>query len=337
MPRTRSTPRMHKTSWFQNSLTCPLFLLFVPHPSLSTPPGHPLSGEENWPPPCQGGRACEGVERSFPCLPVLGIRRPVLGDLLFIFNAHRQHHRLRVIQFAALLAVILEHARFDNRVHRTGLFAEAAEDALGQVDVILRSAPCAVLTFGHFDLDRQCRTDRLAQLATDATFFVIGIAAQRVQAAKTIALRGLFFGELHGDLAREEIPPGQRHTFNQLIEQEGLEEIFDLFHFYILVRARLIAPLPPPIRGLHPHRNHHDPDDGERNKHFPAKAHELVIAITRKGRAEPQEQEQYEGDLAQQPDEAVRQERQRRQPSTQKHDRDKEGDQNHVGIFGQEK
>src|SRR5665811_183862 len=115
MPRTRSTPRTYKTRWFQNSLTCPLSFFSA-------------------------------------CLSVLGVRRSVFGDLLFIFVAYRQQHVLGVIQITALFAVIFEYTRLDDRVHRAGFFAKAAEDALGQVDVVLRGAPCAVLAFGHFDL-----------------------------------------------------------------------------------------------------------------------------------------------------------------------------------------
>ena len=48
-----------------------------------------------------------------------------------------------------------------------------------------------------------------------------GIAAQRVQAAEARALRRLLLRELHRDLAREQVAPGQRHALHQLEQQEG--------------------------------------------------------------------------------------------------------------------
>ena len=67
------------------------------------------------------------------------------ADLVFVAVADGQQHLLGVVQVAALLAVVLEDVRLDDRIDRAGFFAEAAEDALGQVDVVARGAARAVV------------------------------------------------------------------------------------------------------------------------------------------------------------------------------------------------
>src|SRR5689334_17529290 len=90
------------------------------------------------------------------------------------------HHVL-----AAMFEVVLVHVRLDDGIDRAALFAEAAEDALEQVDVVTRGAALAVFRArGRVDGDRQGRAHRLAQLARDAAFFTVGVPAQRVQAAE---------------------------------------------------------------------------------------------------------------------------------------------------------
>jgi hypothetical protein len=83
--------------------------------------------------------------------------------------------------------VVLENAGLDDGIDRAGFLAEAAEDALGQVDVVARGAPTAVALLGGFDGDRHCRADCLAQLAGDAALFAVRVAAQGMQAAETVA------------------------------------------------------------------------------------------------------------------------------------------------------
>jgi hypothetical protein len=58
----------------------------------------------------------------------------------FVAVAHGQQHVLGEIQVTALFAVVFEDRRFDDRIHRTAFFAEAAINALGQVDVVARGA-----------------------------------------------------------------------------------------------------------------------------------------------------------------------------------------------------
>ena len=73
--------------------------------------------------------------------------------------------------------------------------------------------------------DGERRADRLAQLAADAALLAVRVAAQRVQAAEARAERRLLLRELHRDLAREQVPPGQRQSLDELEQQEGLEEV----------------------------------------------------------------------------------------------------------------
>jgi hypothetical protein len=113
-----------------------------------------------------------------------GVAGAIFGDLGFVAVAHGQQHFLGVVQVAALLAVVFEDARLDDRIDRAGFFAEAAEDALVQVDVVARGAATAVGALLRFDGDRERRAYRFAQLAGDAALLAVRVAAQRVQAAK---------------------------------------------------------------------------------------------------------------------------------------------------------
>ena len=96
-------------------------------------------------------------------------------------------------------------------------FTEAAENAFGQVDFITRSAAGAIVALFRLNGDRHGRADRLAQFAGDAALFPVGIAALRMQTAKTRALRR-FLPKLHSDLALEEMTTGQRQALDELDE-----------------------------------------------------------------------------------------------------------------------
>src|SRR5512135_1166807 len=159
-------------------------------------------------------------------LPVLGIVSAIQCDLHFVSFTVRQQHGLGVIQVTALLAVVFIDACFDDGIHRTGFFAETAKNAFGQVDVVLRGAARTVCTLRHFDLDRHCRANRLAQLAGDAALLTVRITALRMQTAEAEALWRLFLRIFDGDVAREEITPGHRETLEQFEQQETLEEIY---------------------------------------------------------------------------------------------------------------
>ena len=110
---------------------------------------------------------------------------------------------------------------FHNRIGRAGLFAETAEDALGQVDVVTLGAARAVFAFFRFDVDRHCRTHRLAQFTCNTAFLAVRITALRVQAAETHGLRRFFFGEVNRVFAGEEVFERYAHAFHQFAQQEG--------------------------------------------------------------------------------------------------------------------
>src|SRR6266446_7794939 len=228
-----------------------------------------------------------------------GVRGAVAGDLLLVAVAYGEQHFLGVVEVAALLAVVLEDARLDDRVHRAGLLAQAAEDALGEVDVVARGAARAVGALLGLDRDRERGAHRLAQLAGDAALLAVRVAAQGVQPAEARAHRRLLLGELHRDLAPEEVAPGERHALRQLDQEEPPEEVPDALNH----RCYLSISLPYRPRRLHPHRDHHQPHERRRDEHLPAEAHDLVVAVARERRPEPQEQRHHEEDLGEQPGE----------------------------------
>src|SRR5712692_10579314 len=180
-----------------------------------------------------------------------GVRGAVAGDLLLVAVAHREQHFLGVVEVAALLAVVLEDARLDDRVHRAGLLAQAAEDALGEVDVVARGAARAVGALLGLDRDRERGAHGLAQLAGDAALLAVRVAAQRMQSPEARAHRRLLLGELHRDLAPEEMAPGERHALHQLDQQERPEEAADFLDHEITSiysTASASRPRSPPAR-----------------------------------------------------------------------------------------
>src|SRR5258708_22750393 len=54
-------------------------------------------------------------------------------------------------------------------------------------------------------------------------------------------------------------------------------------------------------RRLHPRGDHDEPHDRERYEYLPAEPHDLVVAVARERRPEPQEQRHHEEDLGEQP------------------------------------
>src|SRR4029453_4027125 len=84
---------------------------------------------------------------------------------------------LVVKQFLARLGREFEVRTLDDRVDRARPLTKPAIDALHHVDVVARRAAAAVLSRFGLDSDRERGTDSLAQLARDAAFFAIRIAA----------------------------------------------------------------------------------------------------------------------------------------------------------------
>src|SRR6478609_3093126 len=157
----------------------------------------------------RAGSPLTGGKRPSAVFRVRLLRR---GDLFFVAVADREQHVLREVEVAALLAVVLEDVGLDDRVNRAALLAEAAEDALRQVDVVARRPARAVVADVALDRDRQRRADRLAQLAGDAALLAVLVAAQRVQAAEARAERRLLFRILDRDLLRQEVAAGEAHA-----------------------------------------------------------------------------------------------------------------------------
>ena len=110
---------------------------------------------------------------------------------------------------------------FHNRIGRTRFFAEAAEDAFGQVDVVTLGAARTVFAFFRFDVNRHCRTHRLAQFTRDAAFLAVRITPLRVQTAETHRLRRFLFGEINRVFAGEKVFERYAHAFYQLAKQKG--------------------------------------------------------------------------------------------------------------------
>src|SRR5918993_3155987 len=81
-------------------------------------------------------------------------------DHRFVALADREQLVLGHDVLAAVLHVVLMDARLHDRIHGAGFFAEAAVDALEQVDVVARRATRAVRRDVGLDRDRERRTYR---------------------------------------------------------------------------------------------------------------------------------------------------------------------------------
>ena len=79
---------------------------------------------------------------------------------------------------------VFEVGAFDNGVDGASLCAEAAEDALGHVNVVLGGAAGAIGSGLGLNGDREGGAGRLAQFASDAAFLTSGVAAQGVLASE---------------------------------------------------------------------------------------------------------------------------------------------------------
>ncbi|MPN01486.1 hypothetical protein SDC9_148695 [bioreactor metagenome] len=123
--------------------------------------------------------------------------------------------------------MVLEDLRFHDRVHGTTFFTEAAEDALGQVDVIARGTARPIGANVGFDGDGHRRAHGFAELASNAALLAVIVATQRVQPPKTRRQRRLLLGVIHGDLAREGVASRQGHALGQFPEHEALKEVLD--------------------------------------------------------------------------------------------------------------
>src|SRR6186713_704225 len=153
--------------------------------------------------------------------PIRRIERDVLGDLALPAIAVRKQALLVEIELLARLRGELEVRSFHDGVDRAGLLAEPAIDAFDHVDVVAGGAPGAVVA-ARPRLDRNGLrwTDGLAELAGDAAFLAVGVAAQRVLAAKTRRNRPLLEGIVERRLRLEEITHGEHEARHELEQKQ---------------------------------------------------------------------------------------------------------------------
>src|SRR5690606_23347053 len=114
--------------------------------------------------------------------------------------------------------------RLDDRIHRARLFAEAAENTFGQVDIVTRGTTGTVGTLIRFDRDCHGRANCFTQFAGDATLFPVRVTTQCVQTTETYRLRRFLFRVFHRDLAREHVAAGQRHALEELAQHQATEK-----------------------------------------------------------------------------------------------------------------
>src|SRR5690349_18088597 len=152
-------------------------------------------------------------------LPIRRIKFEVFGDLAFPAVPVQQQSFLVEVELLARFGGEFEIRALDDRVNRTGFLAETAIDALHHVDVVARRTSAAVFARFRFDGDRLRGTNGLAKLAGNAALFAVGIAAQRVLAAKPRTERAFLKGIVERGLPLEEIARGQSEGLDELPEE----------------------------------------------------------------------------------------------------------------------
>src|SRR5262245_7793206 len=173
--------------------------------------------------------------------PVRRVERDVLGDLALPAVAVREQALLVVVKLLAGLGRELEVRTLDDRIHRAGLLAQAAIDALHHVDVVARRAARAVgATRAGLDRDRLCWANRLAQLAGDAALLAVRIAAQRMLAAEARRDGSLLKRVVQCRLRLEEITHRQHKRLREFLEEDGARGLVE-FHVDLLPRRRIAA------------------------------------------------------------------------------------------------
>src|SRR5262249_28943253 len=117
--------------------------------------------------------------------PVRRVERDVAGDLALPAVAVREQALRVEVKLLARLGGELEVRPFDDGVDRAGFLAKPRGVAFAHRGVGARGAALAVFAARpRLDGDRLRRTDRLAEFAGDTALLAVGIAAQRVLAAK---------------------------------------------------------------------------------------------------------------------------------------------------------
>src|SRR5262244_2384398 len=162
--------------------------------------------------------------------PVRRVERDVVGDLALPAVAVREQALLVEVELLARLGRELEVRSFDNGVDRSSFLAKPAVDAFDHIDVVARGAARAVIAARpRLDGDRLRRTDRLAEFAGDTALLAVGIAAQRVLAAKARRDVPLLERIVERGLRLEEITHGERERRRELLEEQRASS---LIHFH---------------------------------------------------------------------------------------------------------
>src|SRR5262245_4113823 len=152
------------------------------------------------------------------------IERKRLGDLALPPVAIQQQALLIIVELFPRLAGKFEVRALDDGVNGARFLAQAAIDALVHVEIVARGAPCSVdLPGTGLDGDALGRTNGLAKFASNAPFLTVGIASQRVLAAKARTERSLFERIVERSLRFEKIAQRQRHRADELHKQRGAQ------------------------------------------------------------------------------------------------------------------
>src|SRR5262245_53313330 len=182
----------------------------------------------SWRPVDGGGRL--PTEDHSAASPVRRIERDVVGDLALPAVTVRKQPLLVEVKLLARLGRELEVRSFDDGVNRAGFLAKPAVDAFDHVDVVARGAARAVIAARpRLDSDRLRRTDRLAEFAGDAALLAVGIAAQRVLAAKARREVPLLERIVERGLWLEEVTHGEHERRRELLEEQRAR---GLIHFH---------------------------------------------------------------------------------------------------------
>src|SRR5262249_44280167 len=154
----------------------------------------------------------------------------VVGDLALPAVTVRKQPLLVEVKLLARLGRELEVRSFDDGVDRASFLAKPAVDAFDHIDVVARGAARAVIAARpRLDGDRLRRTDRFAEFAGDTALLAVGIATQRVLAAKARREMTLLERIVERGLGLEEIPHRQHERRRELLEEHRAS---GLIHFH---------------------------------------------------------------------------------------------------------
>src|SRR5215468_10550933 len=158
--------------------------------------------------------------------PILGVERDGRGNLTLPAVAVGEQALLVVVKLLARFGGELEVRALDDGIHRTGLLAQSAVNALHHVDVVAGGAARAIVApWTGLDGDGLGRTNCLAQLASDAALLPVGIAPQRMLAAEAGREWSFFEGVVERRLRLKEVAHGQEQRRHELPEKQRSDNL----------------------------------------------------------------------------------------------------------------